>query len=60
MDESHRQKIMSFKCNVETDQVTILADGVSDISLEQHAVRQTKSLFENIFGMSLSLHDGGA
>ena len=60
MDESHTQKIKNFKCNVETDQVTILADGVSDISMEQHAVGQARSLFESIFGMSLILQNGGA
>ena len=60
MDESHTQKIKNFKCNVETDQVTILADGVSDISMEQHAVGQARSLSESIFGMSLILQNGGA
>ena len=60
MDESHSQKIKNFTSNVETDRVTIMAEGVSDISMEQHAVGQTKSLFENIFGMSLSLQNGGA
>ena len=60
MDESHLQKIKDFKCSVITDRVTVYTDGVSDISMEQHAVSQAQSLFENIFGMRFSLQNGGA
>ncbi len=55
LDESRSQRIKELECRREDSQLVISVPGVDDLSLEQLAMRQSGSLFEEILGMSVQL-----
>jgi exopolyphosphatase/guanosine-5'-triphosphate,3'-diphosphate pyrophosphatase len=55
LDESRSQRIHQIKCRPDGKRLVITVQGVEDVSLEQLALRQSGSLFEETYGMSLLL-----
>jgi exopolyphosphatase/guanosine-5'-triphosphate,3'-diphosphate pyrophosphatase len=55
LDDSRSQRIKEFHCNVENGALVIYVPGVEDLSVEQFAVRQSGSLFQETFGMPVLL-----
>jgi len=55
LDESRSQRIHDFNCSVEDSRLVISIPRTEDLSLEQLALRQNGSLFEEIFGLRVLL-----
>lgn len=55
LDESRSQRISEVKCQVISQQFVIQVPDVTDLSLEQLALRQASSLFEAVFGKQVVL-----
>jgi len=55
LDESRSQRIKELECRREENLLVIYVPGVDDLSLEQLAMRQSGSLFEEILGLSVQL-----
>ena len=55
LDESRSQRIQELHCLHEKGQLVIAIPAVEDLSLEQLALRQSGSLFEEIFGVNVML-----
>ena len=55
LNVSHSQKIESLKCKMLPDEIHIVIEGHSDLTLERLELRQNSALFENIFGKPVIL-----
>jgi exopolyphosphatase/guanosine-5'-triphosphate,3'-diphosphate pyrophosphatase len=55
LDESRSQRIHEIHCEPEDDRLVISIPRVEDLSLEQLALKQNSSLFEEIYGRSVLL-----
>jgi exopolyphosphatase / guanosine-5'-triphosphate,3'-diphosphate pyrophosphatase len=55
LDRSHAQRITEVDCRLEKDRLVLLVPHVADLTLEQLALRQKGSLFEEIFGRKVLL-----
>ncbi|MCA9154648.1 MAG: Ppx/GppA phosphatase family protein [Pirellulaceae bacterium] len=55
LDESRSQRIQEILCQFEDGKLVIAAPRVDDLALEQLALRQNSSLFEEVFGMQVQL-----
>ncbi len=55
LDESHSQRIHDFTCTVEDSRLVIAIARAEDLSLEQLALKQNGSLFEEVFGLRVLL-----
>jgi exopolyphosphatase/guanosine-5'-triphosphate,3'-diphosphate pyrophosphatase len=55
LDESRSQRIHDFTCAVEGSRLVISIAQAEDLSLEQLALRQNGSLFEEVFGLRVLL-----
>ncbi len=53
LDGSRTGRIKEVRCMRQRDTITIQLPGVSDISLEDLALRQTAGLFEEVFGATI-------
>lgn len=51
LDDSRSQRINDIQCRIDSKRLVITAGGVEDVSLEQLALRQNGSLFEETYGM---------
>jgi exopolyphosphatase/guanosine-5'-triphosphate,3'-diphosphate pyrophosphatase len=55
LDDSRSPRIRDFSCQMEKGRLVISIPRVEDLSLEQLAIRQNGSLFEEIFGVPVLL-----
>ena len=55
LDDSRSQRIHEVNCTHEDGRLVISIPRVEDLSLEQLALRQSASLFEETFGLSVLL-----
>ncbi|MBP89449.1 MAG: exopolyphosphatase [Planctomycetaceae bacterium] len=55
LDDSRSQRIQKIQCKIEDGRLVVSAPDVPDLSLEQLALRQTGSLFEDVFGLQVQL-----
>lgn len=55
LDESRSQRIHSFACSVEDYRLVIAIPQAEDLSLEQLALKQNGSMFEEVFGLRVLL-----
>jgi exopolyphosphatase/guanosine-5'-triphosphate,3'-diphosphate pyrophosphatase len=55
LNESRSQRIHDFSCSVEDSRLVISIPRADDLSLEQLALRQNGSLFEEVFGLRVLL-----
>jgi exopolyphosphatase/guanosine-5'-triphosphate,3'-diphosphate pyrophosphatase len=55
LDDSRNQRIKEFECTRESGRLVITIPQVEDLSLEQLALRQNGSLFEETFGIPVLL-----
>jgi exopolyphosphatase/guanosine-5'-triphosphate,3'-diphosphate pyrophosphatase len=55
LDESRSQRIRDFTCGVEGSRLVISIPQADDLSLEQLALQQNGSLFEEVFGLRVLL-----
>lgn len=55
LDDSRSQRIHEFQCEREPGRLVISVAGVEDVSLEQLALRQSGTLFEDTFGVPVML-----
>jgi exopolyphosphatase/guanosine-5'-triphosphate,3'-diphosphate pyrophosphatase len=59
LDDSRSQRIKNIRCRVDEKRFVLTARGVEDVSLEQVALRQSGSLFEEVFGLIVHVRAGG-
>jgi len=55
LDRSYSQRIRKLNCDIRQDQLILSVDGIEDLSLEQIALKQSCSLFEETYGISVLL-----
>lgn len=55
LDDSRSQRVQDFRINIERGKLVLSIGRVEDLSLEQLALRQSGSLFEEIFGLPVHL-----
>ena len=60
LERSHSQRISEIRCKHETGRLVISVPKVDDLSLEQLALLQKGSLFEETYGMKVLLRKGRA
>ena len=58
LDESRSQRIKEVRCRRDQNRLIIEVPDVDDLSIEQLALRQSGSLFEEIFGLQVLLRTG--
>ncbi|GIW99533.1 MAG: exopolyphosphatase [Pirellulaceae bacterium] len=59
LDESRSQRIQEISCRMTNKRLIITAGGVDDVSLEQLALRQNSSLFEETYGIPVQIRAAG-
>ncbi len=59
LDDSRSQRIENLRCRREENRLVISVPKIEDLSLEQMALRQNGSLFEEIFGLQVLLRTEG-
>ena len=55
LDDSRSQRINEFRCRSAPHQLVIEVPGIDDLALEQVAMQQSASLFDEIFGKRVVL-----
>lgn len=55
LDDSRSQRIQEIDCNIDGGRLTVSVPDVADLSLEQLALRQSGSLFADVFGLQVQL-----
>jgi len=55
LDRSNSQRVQEIRCHRQGNQFTISIPHVNDVSLEQLALKQQGTLFEDIYGMQIVL-----
>ncbi len=55
LDDSRSQRINDIHCRIEGKRLVITAKGVEDVSVEQLALRQSGSLFEETYGLPVQI-----
>ncbi|MGD9857061.1 MAG: HD domain-containing protein, partial [Planctomycetaceae bacterium] len=58
LETSRSQRIREMRCEIESDRLIITVPGLRDVSVEQLAMRQAQTLFEEIFGLRVMLRAG--
>ncbi len=59
LDTSRSQRVRDLLCEIESDRLIITVPGLTDVSVEQLAMREARTLFEEIFGLRVLLRAGG-
>lgn len=57
LDHSNRQRIRQVNCQRENGRLVIYADSADDLSLEQMAMKDKATLFEQVYGMQIVLRN---
>lgn len=55
LDASRNQRIHDFECQIDRQQLVVTVSDVTDLSMEQLALRQLGGLFEETFGLPIHL-----
>lgn len=55
LDRSYSQRLKEFTCLIQPERLVISIPGIDDISLEQVALKQSVSLFEETYGLTVLL-----
>ena len=55
LNVSHSQRIKKVRCKILANELRIVVDDVSDMTLERMEMRESSQLFENIFGKPVTL-----
>jgi exopolyphosphatase / guanosine-5'-triphosphate,3'-diphosphate pyrophosphatase len=55
LDDSRSQRINDIQCRQESKRLIITPSGVEDVSLEQLALRQSGTLFEEVYGLPVQI-----
>ena len=55
LDETRSQRIEEFACQLDDGRLVITIPNIRDLSLEQMAIRQADSLFEEVYGLKVLL-----
>ncbi len=55
LDDSRSQRINDIQCRQENKRLIIIPAGVEDVSLEQLALRQSGTLFEEVYGLPVQI-----
>jgi exopolyphosphatase/guanosine-5'-triphosphate,3'-diphosphate pyrophosphatase len=55
LNDSRSQRINNIRCEIKGNRLVISVLNVQDVSLEQLALRQNASLFEDVFGLQVQL-----
>ncbi len=58
LDRSHSRRIQDFRCQVDDGRLVITVDGVDDLALEQLGMKQKAGMFEEVYGLNVSLRRG--
>ncbi|MCD0460137.1 Ppx/GppA phosphatase family protein [Roseiconus lacunae] len=59
LDDTRTSRIREIDCKVEGNRLIIEIPGVSDVSLEQIAMKQQAGLFRDVYGLPVMLRVGG-
>ena len=57
LDRVHATQVRDFRCDRLNDELVLHIPGVSDLTLERHAVQQKSDLFTDIFGLKIRLEE---
>lgn len=60
LDRSHSQRISSIECRCEKDSLVIAIPNITDLTLEQLAIKNKCDMFEEVFGMNVVLEKKGS
>ena len=60
LDATRSQRVRQVSCRRKGRRLIISVPGVDDLSVEQLAVNQCRSLFDQIYGLQVTLRPGGA
>jgi exopolyphosphatase/guanosine-5'-triphosphate,3'-diphosphate pyrophosphatase len=55
LNDSRSQRINNIRCEIKGNRLVISVPNVQDVSLEQLALRQNASMFEEVFGLQVQL-----
>jgi len=55
LNDSRSQRINNIRCDIKGNRLVISVPNVQDVSLEQLALRQNASMFEEVFGLQVQL-----
>ena len=55
LDDSRSGRISDIQCRSDAKRLVIIAKGVEDVSVEQLALRQSGSLFEETYGLPVQI-----
>lgn len=58
LETSRSQRIREIRCDIESDRLVITVPNLRDVSVEQLAMRQAQTLFEEIFGLRVMIRAG--
>jgi exopolyphosphatase/guanosine-5'-triphosphate,3'-diphosphate pyrophosphatase len=57
LDRAHQQRVNEFSIEKDRDQLLIRVSGVEDLSIERSGLRDKGDLFEDIFGVTVTLEE---
>lgn len=60
LDATRSQRVRQVSCRRKGRRLILFVPGVDDLSVEQLAVNQCRSLFDQIYGLQVTLRPGGA
>jgi exopolyphosphatase/guanosine-5'-triphosphate,3'-diphosphate pyrophosphatase len=60
LDRGHAQQVRDFRVERRPDELVLVVEGVSDLSLERRAMASKADLFEEIFGLKVRLEEAPA
>jgi exopolyphosphatase / guanosine-5'-triphosphate,3'-diphosphate pyrophosphatase len=60
LDRGHAQQVRQVRCERREDELVIVTPGVADLALERRAMTAKADLFEEIFGLKVSLREESA
>jgi len=55
LDDSRSQRINDIQCRQENKRLILMSSGAEDVSLEQLALRQSGTLFEEVYGLAVQI-----
>lgn len=58
LDHSHTSRVRELIISISKQKIHIALPGIADASIERMAMRSKASLFHDIYGLSISLHEG--
>jgi exopolyphosphatase/guanosine-5'-triphosphate,3'-diphosphate pyrophosphatase len=55
----HAEQVLDFRLSPRRDELTVLARGVGELTLEQRSLARKADLFEDVYGMNVRMEEAG-